>query len=270
MARHGPKALPHNPLAQMTRAVFYPLEGLRFIRQHQLWPLAGVAIGVNIVLLLTLLGLSLFYVWPWLGDADAWVRGLFTGELWQSIGPVLAWIVWVVAVLMVIIAQSLLLLLVGQAVASPFLDMLSEKVESIVLGTPSTPAGVGRTLKSLFMALGELCWSVLFIVIVNLPIWLVGVVVPGIGTSVAAVLSFAFGALLLSHEFVGLPLARDLVSFRRRWRTTWANRWLGLGFGSSAAVMLVVPGLNLILLPLAAVGGTLLYCDLKAAGRLKA
>ena len=33
-------------------------------------------------------------------------------------------------------------------------------------------------------------------------------------------------------------------------------------------VLMLVPLLNLVLLPLAAVGGTLLYCDLRAANRL--
>ncbi|MEO0593615.1 MAG: hypothetical protein AAFZ38_08550, partial [Myxococcota bacterium] len=46
------------------------------------------------------------------------------------------------------------------------------------------------------------------------------------------------------------------------------NRWLSLGFGSSSMLLLFVPGLNLILLPLAAVGGTLAFCDLYRAERL--
>jgi uncharacterized protein involved in cysteine biosynthesis len=33
-------------------------------------------------------------------------------------------------------------------------------------------------------------------------------------------------------------------------------------------LLLAVPVLNLLLLPIAAAGGTLLYCDLKAAGRI--
>ena len=39
------------------------------------------------------------------------------------------------------------------------------------------------------------------------------------------------------------------------------------GFGTAAMALLFVPGLNLVLLPLASVGGTLAYCDLKRAGR---
>ena len=74
--------------------------------------------------------------------------------------------------------------------------------------------------------------------------------------------------MLPLQEFVGLPLARQLVGYRRRWGVVWDNRWLAAGFGSAVAVLFIVPGLNLVLLPLAAVGGTLLYCDLKTAGRL--
>ncbi|MEM6733160.1 MAG: EI24 domain-containing protein, partial [Myxococcota bacterium] len=82
--------------------------------------------------------------------------------------------------------------------------------------------------------------------------------------------SFAFSALLLSVEFVGLSLTRRFVNYRGRWRIIWDNKGLSLGFGSASMLLLLVPGLNLILLPLAAVGGTLAYCDLVRVGAIDA
>ena len=103
---------------------------------------------------------------------------------------------------------------------------------------------------------------------VNVPLWFIGVVIPGPGTAIAAAGSFAFTALLLAQEFVTLPMTRKFISYRPRWRGIWNNKWPSFGFGMAAMALMLIPGINLVLLPLAAVGGTLLYCDLEAAGSL--
>ena len=122
------------------------------------------------------------------------------------------------------------------------------------------PFGIGRAIKTVSVAIGDLVWGVFFLVMVNGPLILLGFV-PVLGTAVAALVSFGFSALLLSHEFMGLPLTRQLVSYRERWSHVWRHKWLALGMGSSTMLMLAIPGVNLVLLPLAAVGGTLMYCD---------
>ena len=81
-------------------------------------------------------------------------------------------------------------------------------------------------------------------------------------------ISFGFSALLLAHEFMGLPLTRQLVSYRERWSHVWRHKWLAVGMGTSTMLLLAIPGINLVLLPLASVGGTLMYCDLREAGRV--
>ena len=267
MSSRERRPLPRNLVAQVFRGFVYPIEALSFVSQHKLWKLTTVPIVVNVVLLAGLSIASAYFLWPELQKLDAWLLGLFEGSLWQSIAAVLSWLVTFSSVVGLVVVNSLLLLLIGQAVASPFLDVLSERIEQIVLASQTEPMTVGRTLRSVMIALSDLVWSLLFLIAINLPIWTVGVVLPGIGTSAAAVLSFSFNALLLSQEFVGLSMARRLVSYRRRWSVLWRNRWVAVGFGSATMVMLVVPGLNLLLLPVAAAGGTLLYCDLAASGR---
>lgn len=268
MARRGPQELPTYFVAEVFRGLRYPFEGLAFIRRHRLWGMAVVPIIVNVVLFIILLTVTIWIAVPWLDRLEAWMTPNATSsELFRGIMSVVSWIIWVAAVLLVIIVDSILLLLLGQAVASPFLDLLSEKVEVIVLGTEPEPTTVARTIRSVVVACADVIWSLTFWLLVNLPILLINFV-PVIGTAVAAILSFCFTALLLTQEFAGLTMARQLVSYPGRFRVVWRNRWLSLGFGSTAMLMVMVPVINLVLLPLAAVGGTLLYCDLKAAGRV--
>ncbi len=268
MSNH-PRPLPDNFLAQAFVGLAYPLWGLGFIRRHRLWPLTFAAIGINVVLLGVLVGLSVWLAMPYLAHMQAAMTGIAESSAFlQEALSVVGWIIWVLALALLLAANGLVLMLVGQAVASPFLDMISERVEAIVLGEKVTPFNLKRLFAAVMMALADLVWGLVFLAVVNLPIFLVGLV-PVVGTVPAAVASFCFSALLLAQEFVGLPLTRQLWGYRARWRVVWRNKWLAVGFGSSCMGLLLVPGLNLVLLPLAAVGGTLLFCDLEAAGRVK-
>lgn len=244
--------LPQNFVAQLVRGFTYPLRGLGFIRRHRLWALAGVAIGVNIAVFAALAAASVYFAEPWLAQAEAWVA--------QSFVSFLSGVVYWAGLVLLLIIDAVLLVLLGQAIASPFLDALSERIESIAIGRAPKPTSFLAVVRSLIMGVVDLFWAVVFLVGISL----LGLIVPPL----APFIGFLFGALLLAQEFVGLAMTRKLQGYLRRWQVVWRNRWLSLGFGAATMLLLVVPGVNLILLPLAAAGGTLLYTDLEAAERL--
>ena len=260
--------VPTGMVGQFIAGLGYPLRGLKFMREHSLWGLASASIVVNALLLIGVLVLAFSWIVPWVqGSVAAMVAWAGASAFWGFLVGVLNWLIWVLVLPATVVLSFVVLVLVGQAVASPFLDTLSEEVESRVLGTPTTPMTAKRMVQDVTVALVDLAGGLILLCCVNLPILVIGLI-PGIGTLVGPLLSFMFTALLLAHEFVGLSMARHLVSYRGRWRAVWANRWSALGLGTSAMGLLFVPVVNLVLLPLAAVGGTLLYCDLRAAGRI--
>jgi CysZ protein len=264
------KTLPSSSFALFLRGLTYPLEGLRFLSEHKLWSMAAAAILVNVALLVAMIGLASVYLVPmiqgwvaamalWAAGSTVlgWLAGFFSFLLWCLVGPV------------ALVLGFLVLMLVGQTVASPFLDSLSEKVESLVVGTPVHPLTMTRVIKDVVIAFGDLVGGLLFIVAVNFPLFLVGLI-PGVGAIAASIPSFCFSAWLLAQEFMGLSLVRKFVGYGDRWRAVWSNKAITLGFGATTTLLLFVPGLNLVLLPMAAVGGTLMYCDLKVLGRMPA
>lgn len=261
--------LPKNFIADTVRGFVYPLEAIPFISKNRLWPLTVVAIAVNAVLLVALCVATIFLIVPWLDDLDTWLQRASDTTWVQSLLGALSWLIWIIAIPLALAANALLLVLIGQAVASPFLDKLSERTEEIVLGRTAPGFSVGGTVKSVVMALSDLVWSIILLAVVNLPIMLVAFLLPVVGTAIGAAASFAFTALLLSQEFMTMPLARQLVPFRQRFGYVWRNKWLAFGFGVSAMGIMLVPGLNIVLLPLAACGGTLACCDLESSGRLQ-
>lgn len=260
-------ALPSNFIAQVIVGLWYPLKALRYISRHKLWPITLVAVLINVVLLGALLGLTLWLAVPLLHDLDTWLLSLTDAPWLEALLVAVSWIVWVLAVALIVAGNAIVLVMVGQAVAGPFLEMLSERIEAIELGTEPDAFTVGRTLRSIVFGLTDLVWALLFLAAINIPIFLIGLVT-AVGTPVATVLSFAFTALLLAQEFMTMPLMRRMVSYRDRWRVVWSNKWLAFGFGITTMGIMLVPGLNLVLLPLAAAGGTLAYCDLEVSGRV--
>jgi CysZ protein len=75
-------------------------------------------------------------------------------------------------------------------------------------------------------------------------------------------------ALFACAEYLDPPLARRGGSFVEVRRVLARRTALALGFGLSVTVLLWVPLLNLFLLPLAVVAGTLLHRSLVSAGTL--
>ena len=73
------KTLPDNSFSQFLRGLTYPLEGLRFLKEHQLWSLAGAAILVNVVLLIAMIAMASVYLVPLI---QGWVAGMAAGR-WQ-------------------------------------------------------------------------------------------------------------------------------------------------------------------------------------------
>jgi CysZ protein len=259
--------LPRSLFGQLGRGASYPLEALGFIGRQRLWLLALTAVAVNIATLAALIAVSLTFIVPvvqvWVAQLHAWSGA---SQILGALASVVGWLVWILAVLVLLAANTVALLLVGQVLASPFLDMLSERIETLVLGSPPVPLSARRLVLAVLLSLSDLFWSLVYWLAGSTVLAVLGLFV--VLAPVAAVLGFVFSALLLANEFIGLALARELVPFRHRWRLLKGQRLLAVGFGSSCMILFAVPGLNLLLLPLAAAGGTLLYCDLRAAGRI--
>lgn len=232
-------------------------------RERSLWGLASVPVTLCAIALavagsllyfnsdavfelvtgwLPLFEVESWYQWLWLGPAKVvvWLLGwlLFAGA-------------WAVALLAAVLLANL--------ASAPFLDLLAQRVERIVAGQAAESDETGwaaivgearRTMANEFQRL------VFFVGISGL-ISLAGVLIPG-GQLVAPPALMAFTATFLPLDYAGYHLDRRQVSFRVR--RTWLGDHLPvmLGFGGAAMVTALVPGLNLLLLPVLVTAGTLL------------
>lgn len=246
-------------IKKATKGFWAPFEGLRFLaKKRVLWKYVVIPFLVNVGVLvgLGILFLVLFsdLVGIIIPEGDAWYWAILRAVLW-IVGSFLAIVLFLVS-----------FTAVGTAIASPFNDLLSEQVEKMFVGLrPDSRDNLWSQARRSARSILESMKHVAFYLAGSGIIALIGLT-PAVGTF----LSLAFGTLwtllFLAIEFGDYYLARHWISFRTRWQMVLSEKWACLGFGAGCAVLFMIPLMNLLLMPGAVVGGTLLWLELRPKG----
>ncbi len=236
-----------------------PRAAFSFLWSHKrLWPLVVMPLLIN---------LALFAAVFWFSYTrfDQWVRGLIpAAEAWYWSALLYLLIVLVVALLLLV--ELYLFTMVGNLLACPFLEILTRRVEMAVAGgVPGGPGGAGAMLREI-LRVGLLQVRKLLLYLVVLAVLLVINLAPGLGALAYAVLAWLVTCFFLVLEFLDYSLDRRGLNLRQKLAYVWRLRLTGLGFGAALFVMGMIPVLNLALLPVGAVGATLLYLERSPAG----
>lgn len=242
-----------NPVAEFTAGPLYLARGFALLREKALRRYVVIPILINIVLIVGLLTLAGWQLSGWL---DYWLSSLLPSWL-QWLESVLWWI----AMVLFTLAFCYIFTLLANLIASPFNGMLSSRVEQLVTGTaPESGLSLGGEMldgitgelrrlryyigRAALLALASLV--LLFIPIANLAI---------------APLWFIFGAFMLAFEYLDQPMANRGLTFEVKMSRLRARRWRHLGFGSVVTLATAIPLANLVVMPAAVIGATLLYLE---------
>ncbi len=190
-----------------------------------------------------------------LADPARWYEWLWVGPL-RLLGWLVKWIMLIVFGL----AVYVLFTLVGGLLASPFLDVLSERIEGLVTGSGEAgPGGFQAVLRSAGRALREEAKRMGFFLGVQL-LFLALALLPGLQPLVV-VANLVFAALFVSLDYTGYVLDRRGIRFRQRRSWIWQHRRAMFGFGTTALGTFLIPGLNFLCLPWLVTAGTLLALE---------
>ncbi len=241
-----------------------PLEGGRLLmRERQLWGLTVVPIVISLAAFVTAIALIVGFAGEIHAWSTAWMPALEAGRwyAWLWIGPARLLLALLGAVLFLAIAGVSLVaaILVASLLASPFHDALSLRVERIVTGRVVDAQGSGAldTLRDAARAMREEARRTLFFLGVTGSLAALGFVIPG-AQILAGPAILAFTIFFLPLDYAGFTLDRRRLSFKARRRWLLAHRDAVLGFGAAAFLVCLVPGLNLLAMPVLVAGGTLL------------
>ena len=176
-----------------------------------------------------------------------------------------AWLDWLGAVLWILfVAAAFFLLLftyvaVGSLVAAPFNGMLAEAVEHHLTGSrpPDLPwprmiARLPHTIRQETMKLFYfLFWTVVILISFIVP--LVNLLSP--------VLWALFTAWMCALDFSDYAMDNNRLPFREMRRRLRGDLSMSLGFGFGMMLVLGIPVVNILALPAAVIGATIMWVD---------
>lgn len=242
------------PVAGFVRGFSYPLRAARFmLKKPGLLRYMAIPFAINVLVfsLSVYFGLGLFE-----GLLETYAPST---EVWY--GMILYYLAWTVALLLTTVVVFFSFTVIGNLIASPFNELLSERTE--VLRAGSAVAEKFTAGRFWFEAKNALLVEVkkMAVFIAGMLLLLTINLLPGIGALLYAVLAPLFTLFFLVVEYLAFVLMRKQLSFAEQRRYVSKRPIMMLGFGCGVFCLLAIPFLQFFCIPLAVVGATLLWCD---------
>jgi len=220
------------------------LSGMQLlITQRTLRTILWRILALLFVLMLLLTGgafwLAEYLAHLWLPSGDAWY--------WQ----IVSWVVWLLSAILALLIGAVSFAALGSVAAAPWLDELAARTEGLTgkkidvhpaLWWQQIMHSLANSIRPLF---GLLIWGCVALALFFIP--LLGQVA---ATGIWGYASIRF----LNYELMDPVASRRGWDFKRRKQELGQRRFFYLGFGGMALGLMLVPVLNLFVLPAAAVG----------------
>ena len=187
-------------------------------------------------------------MWVFVRYSDAWMTrilmGVFSGWSDGALWVVVYWLAKSLLFLSILIFCMVSAIAFMVAVASPVNEYISVRVERDLLSEEPQAVSWRRIPRVLA---GEFLKA---FVVISLPLLLMFIPIVNIFTGFLS-------AFLIGWDFYDYPLARRGWGFRERFKFVMSEFWTILGFG----LWLMIPLIQLFLMPLAVAGGTILNLE---------
>ena len=226
------------------------LRGYRLLARKGLRRYVAIPFIINIFVFLVL-------VWSAIEYFDSWVQSLLpASEQWWAV--LVRGLLWIVFVLFGLLAVFFTFTLIANLIGAPFNGLLAAKVERLVTGSDVAASSSGFLVGILPAIFGEirkfgyfLAWAIPLLVLFLIPV--VNLFAP--------VVWFIFMSWMLALEYLAYPMENGGLRFAQTRKLLHRRRGLSLGFGGAVAVALLLPGINLLVMPAAVAGATLLWVE---------
>ena len=170
----------------------------------------------------------------------------------------LQYVLWPLFVVLVLVVMFFTFTLLANIIAAPFNGFLAEKVEVVLRGRDDfppfsmaelmamMPRTIGRELRKLayFLPRAIPLLILTFVPVLNL---------------VAAPLWILFGVWMMAVQYIDYPADNNKMSWQDMLAWLREKRWQSLGFGGAVYLALLIPFVNILVMPAAVAGATLFW-----------
>lgn len=227
----------------------YLMQGFRMIREPGIRLFVAIPLLINLVIFGGLMSFTL-------GRFDHYISQLM--DWLPSWLDFLQWILWPIAVILLLAIVMYLFSTIANLIAAPFNGLLAEKVEERITGKEVTaretiaqavasfPRSIARELRKL-MYYAKYAIAVLVLTLIFPPL--------------SGIAWFLLGAWMLALEYCDYAMDNNKLSFAESKRRLKANRGVCGSFGALVMLGTMIPILNLFIMPAAVCGGTQLWVE---------
>ena len=244
------------PVAGFARGVRYPFGAARFLlRRPSLLRYLVIPFLINLLVfsVTVYFGFNLFQdlLSTYAPGTDVWYGLLFY------------YLAWIVALILTAVLVFFTFTVIGNLIASPFNEVLSERAEQLISGRQQTNTESGQFWRDARRSLVVELKKMSFFVVGMLLLFSLNLL-PGIGALLYALLAPLLTLFFLVVEYLAFVLMRKQMSFAEQRRYVVRRPMLMAGFGCGVFCLLAIPFLQFFCIPLAVVGATQLWCDFPA------
>jgi CysZ protein len=227
----------------------YLREGLKLVLSPNLRMFVLLPLAINLLLF----GGLIYFAGH---EFSLWLDALMpTLPGWLSF---LSYILWPLFVALLVLMVFFTFTLVANVIAAPFNGFLAEKVEVVVRGEDPFPAFswgelmamVPRTFGREMRKLGYFLPRAIGLFILSL--------IPVVNV-VAAPLWLIFGVWMMAIQYIDYPADNNKMSWQDMLAWLRSKRWQSMGFGGITYLALLIPGVNVLMMPAAVAGATLFW-----------
>lgn len=235
----------------------YLMRGLSMLPQKGIRHFVLVPLLINIVLFVGA-------IWVLGSQFEHWMDYMLNSWLpsWEWL-DFLRYLLWPLFALLILIMVYYTFSVVANLIAAPFNGFLSEKVERELRGATPTDEGwmavlqmVPRTIQRELSKLAYYLPRVIVLLILSF--------IPGINAFMPLVW-FLFGAWMMSIQYCDYPMDNNRISFKEMREMLASRRFSAVGFGGLVQIGMLIPVVNLIVMPAAVVGATIFWVEEYAA-----
>lgn len=232
--------------------VRYFLSGFSLIAKPGLRRFIILPLLINIVIFVGLFFLAQHFM----SELNAWIIHLLPSWL-QWLG-IVVWLLFFIGFLLVAMFTFVAL---GNVIAAPFNSFLAEKVELYLTGALPPQQSIWQSVKTIPHSLGRQL-AVVFYYVPRVLLLFILFFVPVL-QMFAPVGWFLFNAWFMTLTYLDYPTDNHRVSFKDMRLWLEGNRFVALGFGVSVLLALMIPGINLLVMPAAVAGATKFWLEEK-------
>ena len=238
-------------LKQSHSGASYFLKGFEIIQVKGLRSFVLLPLAINLILF----GGAFYFLYLQLEQIFEYINNFIPDFLsWLN------FILWPLAVIIVLVVFSFIFSSVANWIAAPFNGLLAEKVECYLTGEPA-PEGtaadiikdIPRTLSREFIKLKYYLPKAIGCLLLFL--------IPVIGQTVAPILWFLFSAWMMAIQYCDYPFDNHKIGFNEMKSQLQQDRATAMSFGFMVTIFSMIPIINLVVMPVAICGATSLWVD---------